>query len=319
MSTFILIDGLNLFFRAAYAMPRGDAFTKSGLGLHIILNSIKKAWKDFNGDHVVMCLDSKSWRYDLYPNYKASRKLKAANKSQKEKEEDEYLFEVFNDFIDFLNNKTNVTVLKEQGCEADDLIAHWIRLHPDDKNIILSGDSDFIQLLSNNVIIYDGKKEETYTIDGIYDKHGNKIPPKKEINPQWELFKKIVRGDSSDNIMSAYPGIRETKLKDAYSDKETKGYIWSNFMLQEWIDPNNNVVKVRDRYDFNKKLIDLHLQPDYIKDNMSRAIVQAASKERVTQVGVWLMKFCERHQLINIAKHPQHYSGYLSASYPTGE
>ena len=46
-------------------MVRGDIDTKVGMALHITLNSIKKAWKDFDADHVVFCLEGPSWRKDF--------------------------------------------------------------------------------------------------------------------------------------------------------------------------------------------------------------------------------------------------------------
>ena len=55
MATYILVDTLNTFFRARHVV-RGDIDTKVGMALHITLNSIKKAWQDFNGSHVVFCL-----------------------------------------------------------------------------------------------------------------------------------------------------------------------------------------------------------------------------------------------------------------------
>ena len=59
MATYILVDTANTFFRARHVV-RGDIDTKVGMALHITLNSIKKAWQDFNGSHVVICLDRKS-------------------------------------------------------------------------------------------------------------------------------------------------------------------------------------------------------------------------------------------------------------------
>ena len=52
--TYILVDTANTFFRARHVI-RGDADTKLGMAFHITLNSIKKAWQDFNGSHVVFC------------------------------------------------------------------------------------------------------------------------------------------------------------------------------------------------------------------------------------------------------------------------
>jgi hypothetical protein len=70
--TYILVDTANTFFRARHVI-RGDADIKLGMALHITFNSIKKAWQDFNGSHVVFCLEGRSWRKDVYKPYKANR------------------------------------------------------------------------------------------------------------------------------------------------------------------------------------------------------------------------------------------------------
>ena len=60
MSTYVLVDTANTFFRARHVV-RGDLDTKVGMALHITLNSIKKAWQDFDADHVVFCLEGRSF------------------------------------------------------------------------------------------------------------------------------------------------------------------------------------------------------------------------------------------------------------------
>jgi hypothetical protein len=317
---FIIVDAMNLFHRAKY-VAKGDATMKSGLALHIMLSSIRKAWNEFKGTHVIFCLEGHSWRYNIYPQYKAHRKLLRANQSEREKEEDEILFEVFNSFVTFLKEKTNVTVLQQNGVEADDFIARWIDLHPNDDHVIVSGDTDFIQLMSPNVRIYDGVKGHVISINGIIDDKGKPVINKKTKKPdmplpaEWALFKKIMRGDVSDNIMSAYPGVRETKLKEAFDDRNGKGFSWNNLMLQTWKDIDGDDVRVLDRYNLNKQLIDLRAQPQEIKEKMDNTVMEAVSKKKVSQVGIWFLRFCEEQALINIAKSPQSYSTFLSESY----
>ena len=48
----ILVDTANTFFRARHVI-RGDTSEKVGMAIHIMMNSIKKAWQDFGGTHVV--------------------------------------------------------------------------------------------------------------------------------------------------------------------------------------------------------------------------------------------------------------------------
>ena len=63
--TYILVDTANTFFRARHVV-RGNLEEKIGLSIHTVLTSIKKAWKDFDGTHVVFCLEGRSWRKDYY-------------------------------------------------------------------------------------------------------------------------------------------------------------------------------------------------------------------------------------------------------------
>ena len=68
--------------------------------------------------------------------------------TEKEKEENEVFWEVYDDFLDFINTKTNCTVLRNPRAEADDLIAGWVKEHPNDDHVIISSDSDFAQLIT---------------------------------------------------------------------------------------------------------------------------------------------------------------------------
>ena len=86
--TYILVDTANTFFRARHAI-QGDADIKLGMAFHITLNSIKKAWRDFNGSHVVFCLKGRTWRKDNYEPYKHNRSDARAALTPKEQEEDQ--------------------------------------------------------------------------------------------------------------------------------------------------------------------------------------------------------------------------------------
>ena len=88
----ILVDTANTFFRARHVV-RGDTSEKVGMAIHIMMNSIKKAWQDFNGKHVVFCLEGRSWRKDHYAPYKRNRKETIEAMSEKEKEENEVFWD----------------------------------------------------------------------------------------------------------------------------------------------------------------------------------------------------------------------------------
>jgi len=330
-------------------VTHGDSETKTGLALHLIFSNLRKLHKVLKVDHFVFALDSKSWRYDIYPQYKASRRVARLKKTSKELEEDALFYETFNDFSSFLIDKTKCTVLKEDKIEADDFVARWIQLHPEDEHIIVSGDSDFIQLLDSNVKIYDGINERLISTTEILDKNNQSLefsidgssgklkigkPSINNIieNEWWKkaLFIKCIRGDIGDGIFSAFPGVRykgtskKTGINEAWEDRNSMGYNYNNLMLQKWsklldVDKNGNkIIKevyVKDEYEFNRRLIDLTYQPDNIKNIMDKVIINTIQKEKKINIGWDFIKFCQKHELNNLLKEAHDHAKYLNAGY----
>jgi hypothetical protein len=319
--TYIIVDTANTFFRARHVI-KGDADIKLGMAFHITLNSIKKAWQDFGGSHVVFCLEGRSWRKDYYKPYKANRAETRAALTVKEQEEDQLFWESFDMFKTFIEEKTNCTVLQHKELEADDLIAGWIQSHPSDKHVIISTDSDFYQLISPNVSQYNGVQEHHITYEGVFDKKGKMVidnktkEPKAIPDPKWLLFEKCIRGDSSDNVFSAYPKVRKNKLEDAFKDKDNRGFAWNNLMLQRWVDHNGDEHRVLEDYERNRRLIDLSEQPADIKEKIFGTIKDNIEKEKnVSQVGIRLLKFCQLYDLKKISDQAQQYAEPLNARY----
>jgi hypothetical protein len=318
--TYILVDTANTFFRARHVI-NGSADIKLGMAFHITLNSIKKAWQDFNGSHVVFCLEGRSWRKDYYAPYKRNRSDARAAHTEKEAEEEKVFWEAFDTFKDFIAEKTNCTVLQHKQLEADDLIAGWIQTHPDADHVIISTDSDFVQLIAPNVRQYNGVMETTTTYEGIIDKKGKRVIDKKTNaakavpNPEWLLFEKCMRGDPTDNVFSAYPKVRKNKLEEAFNDRASKGFAWNNMMLQRWVDHNGTEHRVLEDYERNRKLIDLAAQPQDIRDVITETISTNAVPKAIDQVGIRLLKFCNLYDLKKITDSIQQYAEPFQAKY----
>ena len=325
--TYILVDTANTFFRARHA-TRGDLNDKIGMSLATVLGSVRKAWRDFKGDHVIFFLEGRSWRKDVYAPYKRQRTEARAAQSPREAEEDRVFWETFDQFKDYITNKTNCTVLQHPQLEADDLIAGWIKSHPEDSHVIISTDGDFAQLIAPNVRQYNGVMQITTTHEGYFDEKGKHVKDKKTNLPKgapdstWLLFEKCMRGDTSDNIFSAYPGVREkgTKnkvgLRDAFADRESKGYAWNNLMLQRWSDHEGVEHRVLDDYLRNVQLCDLTAQPDDIKQLIKDTIDTATTAEKnISQVGIRLLKLCSEYDLVKISEQVQSYAEPLNARY----
>jgi 5'-3' exonuclease len=342
MKTFILTDASNLFYRQVkMTNPALGIDSMIGMGLHMIFHSTKKEYNKWKGDHLVFFMEGRSWRKDIYPGYKADRAVTFAKQTPKEQEDHGVLVEAFDDFVQYLNDKTNVTVLQNPRAEADDMIAVFIEAHPDDKHILISSDSDFFQLLKYpNVMLYDPVKDIQIRQDGVFDDDGNRLAftltseakikaggkdPDFVCEKEWynyALFLKCVRGDKTDNIFSAYPGVREKGTKTSVGIREAfedtgKGYSWNNFMLQKWVDHDQKEQRVKERYEFNRTLIDLAMIPDDIKTSCLMTIAETTGVKSVpsVEIGHQFMKFCGKWALKKIGDNSTDFMPMLKAKY----
>ena len=309
------------------AFRASDAWEKMGYALHITLSAVNKVYQRFQADHVVFALEGRSWRKDFYAPYKRQRAEARAAQTETEQEEDRLFWETFDNLTKYLREQTNCSVVRHENAEADDVIARWIALHPQDQHVIISSDTDFVQLLSENVEQYNGITDELLTIHGIYDAKGRPVvdkktkEPKTIPDPEWLLFEKCMRGDASDNVFSAYPGVRtkgtknRTGLLEAYQDRQDKGYAWNNLMLQRWTDHEGVEHRVLDDYERNRHLIDLTAQPDTVKQQVDQAIREQISHKDTGQVGIRFMRFCGKYELIRASEAAEQFSRWLNETY----
>ena len=325
---YLLIDTANMFFRARHVAFRAtDPWEKVGYALHISMAAINKVAKKFDTDHVVFCLEGRSWRKDYYKPYKANRSEARAALTEREQEEEKLFWDTFDDFNQYLREKTNCSVLRDGDAEADDLIARWIDLHPADEHVIISSDSDFYQLLADNVSQFNGITDQLITVEGVFDAKGKPVIdkktklPKEVPDPEWLLFEKCMRGDSSDNVFSAFPGVRKkgTKNKvgllEAFADRSSKGYAWNNMMLQRWTDHEGKEHRVLDDYNRNRQLIDLKQQPEEIKQRVDNFIREQITNKDVGQVGSKFLKFCGKYELNRLSENAEQYGRWLNQTY----
>ena len=325
---YVLIDTANMFFRARHgAFRASDPWEKLGFALHITLMAANKVARRFEADHVVFALEGRSWRKDVYKPYKANRAVARAALTESEQEEDKMFWEGYDELTKYLSTRTNCSVIRHPQAEADDIIARWIALHPADDHIVISSDTDFVQLVSPTVKQYNGITDELITLEGIFDAKGRPVIDKKTKqakacpDPSWLLFEKCMRGDSSDNVFSAYPGVREkgTKnkvgLREAFGDRDRQGYLWNNLMLQRWTDPDGVEHRVLDDYERNRTLIDLTAQPEEIKQQVDSAIAEQISHRDVGQVGVRFMQFCGKYELNKCSDAADQFGRWMNETY----
>jgi 5'-3' exonuclease len=325
---YALIDTANTFFRARHIASRNsDPWEKVGMALHLTLASVNQVVRKFGINHVVFALEGRSWRKDYYVPYKKNRIVDVTQQTDAEIEENKMFWETYDLFTTFLKEKTNVSVIRHERAEADDVIARFIHLHPQDEHFIISSDTDYVQLITENVKQYNGVTNQLITLDGYFDEKGRLIVDKKTKepklleDPQYLLFKKCIRGDTTDNVFSAYPGVRETSnknkvgIKEAFEDRNKQGFNWNNLMLQRWVDHDGVEHRVREDYERNRTLVDLTAQPEDVKVAVDQRIRESVRTTTTPQVGVHFMRFCGKYELSKISEQAETYAKWLNNPY----
>lgn len=348
---FCIIDISNLVHRAKHSVghkaavsnpydPFGEAVTdtKEDLRVGLILNSvfagIYAAYSKFEADHVVAAFDTRSWRRDFYPDYKANRRDKV--KTPQEEADHEMINVIIDKVRDFLRDYTNVTVLETDLAEADDFVARWVQIHDDPffEHVIVSADGDFKQLVRDGVELYNPMTNVLYCMDGVFHQDTRKKKKNEPVvklhsqtwrqkvtkegepetfDPEWELFEKCIRGDSSDNIKSAWPRVRTTQMKKAFFGTVQE---YNNFINSTW-GKDGQKHSVKELFDRNKTLIDLTAQPDNVLESLDEAIADALEVERARMVGAYFANFCSKYKLTRLMKTAEKYTEMLSRGYPT--
>lgn len=325
---YALIDTANTFFRARHIASRNSTVDeKIGMAIHLTLASTNQIVKRFGIDHVVFCLEGRSWRKDYYTPYKKNRVVDTLSQTEAEVEENTMFWQTYEAFTNYLKDRTNCSVLRDPKAEADDLIARFVALHPEDEHFIISTDSDYQQLISSQVKQYSGVTGELITLEGYFDDKGRPVKDKKTKepklleDPEYILFRKILRGDSTDNVFAAFPGVREVGsknkvgIKEAYEDRHKKGYNFNNLMLQRWSDHDGVEHRVRDDFNRNRVLIDLTAQPEDVKLSVDTNIREGVRTTTVPMVGIHLMKFCGKYELNKISDNAETYARWLNSPY----
>lgn len=178
-----IIDTSSFLYRNYYALPKLS--TSSGIevgALYGFTRLIIKILKE-KSKYILACYDSKkSMRKEIYPQYKANRV----------KVDKELILQI--ELSKKLLDELGIKYLEVEGYEADDLIASAVKKFKSntEKIIITSSDKDLLQLVGENVYIWDGKSDAYFSEDYVISKYGVKPSQMRDLL--------VLSGDSSDNI-----------------------------------------------------------------------------------------------------------------------
>ncbi|MBF0374863.1 MAG: DNA polymerase I [Alphaproteobacteria bacterium] len=203
-----LVDGSGFIFRAFHALPpmtRGDGTPINAV--YGFTTMMLKLLHETDADHVAVIFDAarKTFRQDIYPEYKAHR--------------DETPPELIPQFplIRDATHALNVPCVEQNGFEADDLIATYAReaVRQGARVTIVSSDKDLMQLVNGSIEMLDPIKNKAIRADEVREKFG--VGPDRVVDVQ------ALAGDASDNV----PGVPGIGVKTAaqlileYGDLDT--------------------------------------------------------------------------------------------------
>jgi DNA polymerase-1 len=207
-----LVDGSGYIFRAYHALPPINR-KSDGLQLNAVFGFCNMLWKllremkDDKPTHlaVVFDLSEKTFRTEMYPDYKAHRPDPPDDLKPQ--------FGLIRQAV----HAFDLPCLEQKGFEADDLIATYVRQANEAgaTSTIVSSDKDLMQLVNDRVVMYDTMKDKKIGRDEVIEKFG--VPPDKVIEVQ------ALIGDSTDNVPGV-PGIgvkTAAQLIGEYGDLET--------------------------------------------------------------------------------------------------
>ena len=195
-----LVDGSGYIFRAYHALP--PLTRKSdGLQVNAVLGFCNMLWKllrdmkpEDKPTHLAVVFDKseKTFRNELYPDYKAHRPDPPADLIPQ--------FPLIREAV----HAFDIPCLEQAGFEADDLIATYAREASEAgaTRTIVSSDKDLMQLVTDGVMLYDTMKDKKIGRAEVIEKFG--VPPEKVIEVQ------SLIGDSTDNV----PGVPGHRRQD---------------------------------------------------------------------------------------------------------
>lgn len=194
------------------------------------IEEIKKKLKLDNNIKIIFAKDCRRkdiWRNEIFPNYKQNRKINV--------EVGDFFLYTYNNIIEKYN------YIEMEKCEADDIIGILTKeLCKNNKIYIITDDLDYLQLLDENVKIYNLKYKNL---------------EEKSIGRDKDLLKKIILGDKSDNIPSIHKKLGE---------KTAEKYLNNIKELEKKLLDEN----IKKQYELNKKLIDMNLIPTKYINNI---------------------------------------------------
>jgi len=272
----ILLDFSNIIvgsIMVSHKIPDTERFGEDFIR-HLVLNSIRSYRNKYKNKYgeIVICTDfHSSWRKEVFPYYKAHRKVER-DKQKAEKGMDwSALFETINKIIIEIDTFFPYKVIRVEHAEGDDVIAVLSRTFKE-KSLIVSSDKDFSQL---------------YKYKWVRQFSPMKQKMLNGIDPIMYLKEHIIRGDKGDgipNILSdddcIVSGVRQKSISKKkivnwldqdphdFNDEMKRGWIRNKILIDFDLIPKNIATAILKQYNEEKKYQQGQLVNYFIKNRL---------------------------------------------------
>jgi DNA polymerase-1 len=306
---YLLIDGLNLFFRNFSAI---NAVNSNGVhigGLGGFFRSLGALIRTIQPTQVYVVFDgpgSSNNRKNIIPEYKSARNITRVTKHElfdNLEEEDDSKVDQIVRIIQYLTTLPVKTICLSR-VEADDVIAYLsstLPTKPEDRAFIVSSDKDYLQLVTEKVIVYRPIEKEYYTTDTVKEKFN--------VNPHNFLLYKLLMGDNSDGI-TGIKGLGAKKLFKLFPELATQDLSFDDLLDIAEAKLKEHVVYARILHDIegleNKyKVMDLSnpmmsdKDKEYVDDFVKNTQLEFHPEEFV--------QMCEEDQIGNLIRNTDYW------------
>ena len=243
--TIYVIDGSAYIYRAYHAIaPLTNSKGMPTNAVYGFVNMLRKLINEKQPEYLCVAFDSRGpvFRHELYSEYKANRPPMP----------EDLVPQI--PYIKSLINGFNIVLLEEDQYEADDIIASLaVQMSKRDHEVVIvSGDKDLLQLVTEKVVMWDPMKDQQMTPERVEKKYG------VSINQLLDYFALI--GDSSDNVPGV-PGVGPKTASRLISDYGSLDGIYENIDSMKKSKMKERLIENKDGAYLSRDLIRL-------KDNL---------------------------------------------------
>ena len=240
----VLIDGYGFLFRAFFACPPLKRMDGTNVGAVFGFTSMLiKVILEFCCSHLAVVFDAggKNFRHEIFPDYKSHRPPVPDDMIPQ--------FPLIREAVASLN----IDILEKQGFEADDIIATFAKMASNQglKVTIISSDKDLMQLIDDNISLYDPLKAKSIKAEQVMEKFG--------VRPDQVQDVLSLIGDSSD-FVPGVPGIGPKGAAELICQFENLAGLYQNIDQLKPSKRKESLIENKEIAFLSHRLVELHDQ-----------------------------------------------------------